>query len=139
MRFLTTAALLLACAGAQACPGLVAEDAWIRAAPPGALMTAAYAKLRNAGSRRLGIGGAFSPDFASAELHQTVVENGIARMRHGATLQLEPGARAALEPGGWHLMLIRPTRPLAPGDRVALAFQCGREATEFTFIVRAAE
>lgn len=134
-RLLAAAALLL-CGPARACPGLQVEDAWIRQAPPGALMTAAYARLRNAGTRLLSIDGAFGADFAAAELHRTVVENGVSRMRHGEPLPLEPGASGALEPGGWHLMLMRPARPLQVGDRVPLALKCGREATEYTFTVR---
>jgi len=130
---------LLAAHSAQACPGLAVEDAWIRAAPPGAMMTAAYAKLRNDGRQLLRIDGAFSADFAGAELHRTVVENGISRMLHGEPLELAPGARGALEPGGWHLMLMRPTRPLNAGDRVPLALKCGKQAAEFTFTVRAPE
>ena len=130
---------LLAAHSAQACPGLAVEDAWIRAAPPGAMMTAAYAKLRNDGPRPLSIDGAFGAGFASAELHRTIVENGISRMQHGQALELAPGARGALEPGGWHLMLFRPSRPLKAGDRVPLALKCGKQAAEFTFTVRAPE
>lgn len=101
------------------------------------MMTAAYAKLRNGGDRLLRIDGALGADFAGAELHRTLVENGISRMRHGEPLELLPGATAALEPGGWHLMLFRPARPLKAGDRVPLALKCGKAASEFTFTVRA--
>jgi copper(I)-binding protein len=138
MRSLAAAALL-ACASAHACPDLVVEGAWIRAMPAGATMTAAYATLRNAGKQPLAIDGAVAPDFASAALHRTVVEDGMSRMRHGEPLRLAPGAKAALEPGGWHLMLMGPTRELQAGARVPLALQCGAESTEYTFIVRAPE
>ena len=138
MRLLAAVALL-ACAPARACPGLQVEDAWIREAPPGAMMTAAYARLRNAGSRLLSIDGALGKDFAAAELHRTVVENGLSRMVHGEPLQLEPGATSALAPGGWHLMLMRPAHALKAGDQVPLALKCGREASEFIFTVRAPE
>lgn len=113
------------------------EDAWIREAPPGALMTAAYARLRNDGRQLLRIDGALGDAFGSAELHRTIVENGISRMLHGEPLELPPGGRAALEPGGWHLMLFRPARPLKAGDTVPLALKCGKQASEFPFTVRA--
>lgn len=138
MRFLPLLTLLAA-APAWACPGLQAEDAWIREAPPGAMMTAAYAKLRNAGDHLLRIDGAFGTDFGGAMLHRTVVENGMSRMVHGEPLELAPGARAALAPGGWHLMLMRPARPLKAGDRVPLSLKCGKQATELLFTVKAAE
>jgi copper(I)-binding protein len=129
-------ALLFASAAAPACPGLAVEDAWIREAPPGAMVTAAYARLRNRGEQLLRIEDADSPEFGGAELHRTVVENGISRMLHGQVLELLPGARSALEPGGWHLMLFRPARALKAGEQVPVALRCGTQAGEFLFTVR---
>jgi periplasmic copper chaperone A len=122
---------------AQACPGLVVEDAWIRQPPPGATMAAGYARLRNAGAGPLQVDGARGDAFGSVALHRTVVEDGVSRMRHGEPLDLAPGAAAALEPGGWHLMLMRPARELRAGDRVELALTCGGAATPAVFTVRA--
>jgi periplasmic copper chaperone A len=137
----TTAPMLIAAAlastAASACPELAVEQAWIREAPPGA-MSAAYAKLTNKGKRALVVDGARSPDFGGAGLHRTVIDDGIARMREG-TLQIAPGASAMLEPGGWHLMLFDPARPLKAGDTVALTLTCGSGAREFTFTVKASE
>jgi periplasmic copper chaperone A len=126
-------------APAGACPGLEVEEPWIREAPPGAMMTAAYARLRNAGDRLLRIDGGFAANFASAELHRSIVENGISRMVHGEPLELLPGATGALAPGSWHLMLLRPSRPLKAGEQVAVALKCGRQAKEFVFTVKAAQ
>lgn len=138
MRLLGLAALLAVVTPAWACPGLEATEAWIREAPPGAMMTAAYAKLHNTGEQLLQVDGAFGDDFGSAMLHRTVVENGLSRMVHGEALSIAPGARAELAPGGWHLMLMRPNRPLKAGDRVPLALRCGKQGKEFTFTVKAA-
>lgn len=124
-------------APAAACLGLLAEDAWIREAPPGATSTAGYARLRNAGEQALRIDGATAPAFASAALHRTVIEKGVSRMRHGEALEIAAGASASLEPGGWHLMLMRPSQPLQAGDRVPLALKCGAETAEFMFVVKA--
>lgn len=121
---------------AWACPGLQVEDAWIREAPPGAMMTAAYARLRNAGKHALTLDRASSEDFGSVELHHTVLQDGLFKMQPGR-LTLPPGERGALEPGGWHLMLMEPVRPLKAGDRVSVMLQCGRERREFQFTVRA--
>lgn len=125
------------CAPAAACPGLMADDAWIRAAPPGATLTAAYARLRNLGEQPLKVDGAASPGFGSAELHRTVVENGVSKMRHGQPLEIAAGGHAALEPGGWHLMLMDPAQPLQAGERVPVSLRCGAESAEFTFVVKA--
>ena len=140
MKTLASLLALLAASAAfagGACPGLVVEDAWIREAPPGAMMTAGYARLRNTGKAALTIDGASSEVFGSVELHHTVVEDGLFKMRPGTAFTLPPGERGAFEPGGWHLMLMDPTRPLKSGDRVPLELQCGREKKEVVFTVRA--
>jgi copper(I)-binding protein len=129
-------AALLASAPAAACTGLAVEDAWIREAPPGA-MSVAYAKLHNRGKRALVLDGARSDAFGGAGLHKTEVDaSGMARMREGS-LAIAPGARAALEPGGWHLMLWDPARILKAGDVVQLALTCGKDSQTVPFTVKA--
>ncbi len=138
MRTAVLIAAMLASTGAAACPDLAVEQAWIREAPPGA-MSVAYAKLINRGKKTLVLDGARSADFGGAGLHRTVVDDqGNARMREG-TLAIAPGASAMLEPGGWHLMLFDPARPLKAGDIVTLALTCGAGAPEFPFPVKASE
>lgn len=130
-------AALLAGAQASACPGLELQDGWIRAAPPGAMMTAGYARLRNGGKQLLRVDGASSDAYGSVELHRTVVEHGLSRMKHGQPLVLAPGASAALEPGGWHLMLMRPARELKSGDVVTLTLSCAGSASAHPFTLKA--
>jgi periplasmic copper chaperone A len=137
MRTLMLLIAALASAGAQACPGLAVENAWIREAPPGA-MAAAYAKLTNTGKKPLTLDGARSDAFGGAGLHRTIMVGGMARMREG-TLEIAPGASAALEPGGWHLMLFDPARILKAGDVVTLSLTCGKDAQAFSFTVKASE
>ena len=140
MKTLTVLIAALAGAGAQgafACPGLVVEDAWIREAPPGA-MSAAYATLTNRGRQPLTLDGARSEAFGGAGLHRTIMVDGMARMREG-TLEIAPGATAALEPGGWHLMLFDPASILKAGDVVMLSLTCGTDARAFPFTVKASE
>ncbi|MGH8482548.1 MAG: copper chaperone PCu(A)C [Nevskiaceae bacterium] len=137
MKTLLAAALaLLAGAPAAACPGPAVEEAWIREAPPGA-MSVAYAKLANRGKQPLVLDGARSEAFGGAGLHRTVLDaGGMSRMREG-TLEIAPGAGAALEPGGWHLMLFDPARILKAGDVVQLTLTCGKDERAFPFTVKA--
>ncbi len=134
--FATAVLLLSLPAAAAACSGLELADGWIREAPPGAPVMAAYARLRNTGAAPLTLSTLSSPEFGAVELHRTVVDDGVSHMLHGQVLQLPPDAGVALEPGGWHLMLFRPLRPLKAGDTVAIAFECGAAARSFSFTVR---
>lgn len=138
MKNLLAIATVLASTGAGACPGLEVEDAWIRLAPPGTMMTAAYVRLINTGKQPLVVDGARARDFGGIELHQSLVEGGVSRMRPGK-LEVPAGGSAALEPGGWHLMLFGTARGLAAGDTVPLTLTCGDSASEFPFTVRAPE
>ena len=47
----------------------------------------------------------------------------MARMRPVETLELPPGARVSLAPGGLHLMLFDPVAPLAAGQHATLRLQ----------------
>ncbi len=85
-------------------------------------MTAGYFVLENRGSETLRITAVTSPQFDHVEIHETVVENDVARMRPMHEIVVAPGARVVFEPGGMHLMLFEPHRPL---DRVTLNFTDG--------------
>jgi copper(I)-binding protein len=98
------------------------EGAWIRMPPAGLPMMAGYARISNPCKGPLAIVGARSAAFADTSLHETRVENGMSRMRATPALRLAPGGSAVLEPGGFHLMLMGPVKPLHAGDRVAIEF-----------------
>jgi copper(I)-binding protein len=98
------------------------EGAWIRMPPAGLPMMAGYARITNPCKASLAIVGARSDAFADTSLHETRVENGMSRMRATPALRIAPGGSAVLEPGGFHLMLMDPVKPLHAGDRVAVEF-----------------
>jgi len=122
---------------AQAAGNLVVEDAWIRTAPPAAAMRAGYAILRNAGDAPLVVRGALSEDFGDVSIHATTIENGMARMRELARIPLAAGESVTLEPGGKHLMLMRPVRELEAGAKAVIRFEIEDGSTaEAEFFVR---
>lgn len=122
---------------ASAAGKLVVEGGWIRTSPPGAMMLAGYASLRNAGDAPLSVTGAYSVDFGSVSLHQSIEENGVERMRPLGSVVIAPGASAMFAPGGKHLMLMQPARELKSGDRVKIhiSIETGDGATA-DFVVR---
>ena len=134
MRKRWTMALLLAMAivgQASATGRLVVEQAWIRTAPPGAMMLAGYASLRNAGDAPLVVTGADSADFGSASLHQSIEETGVERMRPLGKIEIAPGVSVVFAPGGKHFMLMQPARELKSGDtvKVHISTETGEGAT----------
>jgi copper(I)-binding protein len=70
------------------------EDAWVREAPPGARMLAAYLTVNNSGA--------------------------VARMTHLDEIVIPAQGSVQLEPGGMHLMMPAPEARLSAGDRVPL-------------------
>ena len=101
---------------AAAAGHLVVENAWIRAAPPGATMLAGYAMLKNAGDAPVVVTGASSADFGDVSLHESVNENGVESMRPLGEVAIAPGASVAFAPGGKHFMLMDAKRGLKAGD-----------------------
>jgi copper(I)-binding protein len=122
---------------AHAAGRLQIVDAWIRTAPPGAMMLAGYATLRNAGDAPLTVVGADSTAFADVSLHESVEADGVARMRALGAIEIAPGASVVLAPGGKHLMLMRPKGESAAGTKVKIhiATQAGEGAVA-DFVVR---
>ena len=63
---------------------------------------------------------ASSPAYGSVELHESKLVDGISRMRQVPELRIAPDGAAVLQPGGLHLMLMKPLRALAEGDQASV-------------------
>ncbi len=124
------AVLLAAVSGKlTACDGLVAEEGWVRQPPPGSTLAAAYVELRNIGTTTLHITGIRSADFNSAMLHETLHSDGQARMRLLDGIDLEPNSSFRATPGGRHIMLSGPTKPLGESVSIEITFDCGPDSS----------
>lgn len=109
-------------APAVAAGKLDVSDAWIRAAPPNAMMLAGYATLHNAGDAPITINAVSAAGFDDTSMHETVLVGDVSKMRPLATLTIAPGASVTFAPGGKHIMLMQPTTSPAPGNRVVITF-----------------
>jgi hypothetical protein len=98
------------------------RDGWIRLLPGGMPMQAGFGRIENRCPMPATIVSASSPAYAGVELHESRVVDGVNRMRAVPELRIAPDSAAVLQPGGLHLMLIRPTATLKPGSRVAIEF-----------------
>lgn len=97
------------------------SDAWIRAVPPAARMTAGYLSVHNPGAEPLVIVGAESSLFGAIEMHGTVTVDGMARMRQEETVTVPPGESLRFEPGGLHLMLMEPVNGIPSSGAIDIS------------------
>lgn len=104
---------------AQAAP-LQFQSVRIPEAPPGAKVMAAYFVIVNPGSKARTVSHIDSPEFEKVEIHSTVITDGIAKMQPLKNLTIPANGKLTLEPGGTHLMLIKPKAKLLDSDIVML-------------------
>ena len=99
---------------------LEVKDPWIRAAPPVVKVLAAYMTIENNSDNGLSVVGAESPFFKRIEIHNTVIEEGLARMLRQDRIDLAPHGSIAFSPGGYHFMLLGRKAPINIGDSVEM-------------------
>jgi copper(I)-binding protein len=86
---------------------LAIDHPWIRATPKGSAVTAGYLTVANHGKAADRLIGASLKGAGSAELHETTIEDGIARMRPLRDgVEIGPGQTVSLEPSGRHIMFL---------------------------------
>ena len=120
---------------ADAATPLRVEDAWARRAP----MTghgaghgasrgtgAAYVTIQNPSAEPEHIVAAASDAADSVELHETIRDGEVMRMRPVPRFEIPAGGRLEMRPGGKHIMLINLRRDLKPGERIAITLTLGR-------------
>ncbi len=101
---------------------LEVADARIRAPIPGQTRTAAYFTARNVSDRTVVVTGARSPAAESVELHTTVRDGDVMRMRPLPEVVIAPGETVRFAPGGSHLMLFGVSEL---GDSVEITLEHG--------------
>ncbi len=120
--------------------GASVSNAWIAEAPPVSKVMAAYMTISNDSAETVTVLSAESADFGKIEFHQTVNEDGIARMKHQPSLVIPANASLSLEPGGYHMMLFRPARTLRAGDSSSMLLKTssGKSLTVDIMVKKAA-
>jgi hypothetical protein len=87
-------------------PGLQVTEARVRALIPGQDNTVGYFTAHNPGSTEVVLTGASSAGIRAIEMHTTIRDGDVARMRGLEEVVIAPGDTVRFEPGGRHLMLF---------------------------------
>jgi len=98
------------------------EKPWTRATPPGAKVGAGFMQLRNAGAADRVVG-ASSPVAGRVEMHVTIRDGDVMRMREVKGFEVPAHGTFELKPGSAHLMLMDLKRPLKKGEKVPLTLK----------------
>ncbi len=93
---------------------------WARATAPKAMAGGAFMTITSIGADR--VTRAESPAASMVELHLTVDEAGVMKMKPVPALVLEPGKSVTLKPGGYHVMLMGLKAPLKQGEHFPITF-----------------
>ncbi len=120
----TALALTLFSALAQAgSEQLEIRDAWIKQLPPVVPVRAGYVTIVNPGTTPLRLVAASGEDFDRVEMHETQTVDGTMKMLRRESFDIPPKGSLRLQPGGKHLMLFDPARPLVAGDKTEIELQ----------------
>jgi len=100
--------------------GITVAHPWARATPGGAKVGGAFFEMKAApgkGDRLLAVR---SPSAGNVEIHNHIMDGGIARMRRVDAIAVAGGISVVLAPGGYHVMLMDLKQPLKQGDLLKL-------------------
>jgi copper(I)-binding protein len=97
LRALLVIALLFLTSASSASTGLIISDAWVRATPPGKMMSAGYASIENQSNKAITVFGVSAEAAGHASLHETRIERDRSTMRPVAQLSIQAGERITPE------------------------------------------
>lgn len=137
--FLVAAALVgFAGVAVAQVPSVEVSGAWARATTSSARVGGAFMTLKAVGGADRVVS-ASSPVAEKIELHETINDGGVMKMREIPQMVLAPGQPMVLKPGSYHIMLIGLKKPLNRGESFPLTIVFEKAApVTATVVVQAA-
>lgn len=129
---ITAVAVISFARGAEAgLDDILIVEAWARATPPGATVAAAYVTLANRTGADDCLLSASMPTAEKVEVHESIEEDGVAKMRPLEIVTVPAAGTLEMQPGGTHMMLTGLSEPLKEGDilPLTLVFENAGELT----------
>ena len=109
-------------AAAEGKNDLIVENAYMLLPMAHSSMTAGYGKLTNATDQAMKIKLLSAENFSTAEMHETISEKEISRMKLLEEITIAPGKSFTFSPGGAHLMLFDPNKKVQKSQVIHLVF-----------------
>ncbi|CAM5321379.1 copper chaperone PCu(A)C [Pseudomonas fragi] len=96
----------------------VVDDAWVRATVAGQPSTGAFMHITSSTDSKLVE--VRSPVARTVQIHESKMQNDVMSMKPVAAVALPAGKSVAIEPEGYHVMLIDLVNQVKAGDQVPL-------------------
>lgn len=112
-----------------AAPDIRIENAWIGSTDEGDDMSVAYMSLLS--NEDLILTSVTSPRIKTIEMHNTIIEKGVMKMRMTNEIKIEQGKTFEFKSGGSHLMLMDFKGPLKAGQKVKLVLHFKDKKNQF--------
>lgn len=118
-------------------PAIKIEDPWVRVTFGQSKVTAGYMGLIDQSGKGNTLVGIEMADGMKAEIHETIADGDVMKMRQVNAFSIPAGGRADLTPSGGHIMIMGLSSPLKVGDTLPmlLKFADGGEKMAY-FAVR---
>ena len=99
------------------------EQPWARASIGTSRPSAAYFTAANRGPVTVRIVGVETPVAGRAEIHRIVKNGDVLSMQPAGDVEILPGKRVTLAPGGLHVMLMKLKEPIIKGSTFPLVLK----------------
>ncbi len=117
-------------------PSLKITNAWAKTTVPGGSVSAAYMQLQS--DKPLKLLKAESPLTKTVEIHNMKMNDGVMEMKAVDAVDIPAKKMVELKPGGYHIMLIKVSKPINKDDKVPLTLTFeGADKKTFTVDVEA--
>lgn len=103
--------------------GIMIDQPWAPHTGKRTMSAAVYFKIHNNGHHADALVGVETDLAEVAMLHRSYEDDGIMKMDHVEALEIKAGGDAALEPGSYHIMLMRLVKPLKRGEVFPLTLE----------------
>lgn len=101
-------------------PPISIVEVKILAPLPGSSAAVAYFRIENRSDTTITVNQIDSPQYDDVQMHETVLEDGVSRMRPVGSIEIDPASSVDFTPGGLHVMLMKPSTNTLPGSPVTL-------------------